>query len=161
MEPCPCGSGQTYEQCCMPIIKGDQPAQSAEALMRARYSAHVKSEIDFIVNSTHTSERGKVDRNRLVAWTKRSEWLGLEILSAEGGQEDKTGTVEFMARYREKGRRINHHELASFIQENGHWYFKDGQPPHTDPVVRSGPKIGRNDPCPCGSGKKYKKCCGA
>jgi preprotein translocase subunit SecA len=28
-------------------------------------------------------------------------------------------------------------------------------------VVRSGDKIGRNDPCPCGSGKKYKKCCGA
>ena len=28
-------------------------------------------------------------------------------------------------------------------------------------VVRSGEKVGRNDPCPCGSGKKYKKCCGA
>jgi preprotein translocase subunit SecA len=26
--------------------------------------------------------------------------------------------------------------------------------------VRSGPKVGRNDPCPCGSGKKYKQCCG-
>lgn len=31
----------------------------------------------------------------------------------------------------------------------------------TETVVRTGPKIGRNDPCPCGSGKKYKKCCGA
>ena len=29
------------------------------------------------------------------------------------------------------------------------------------PVVREGPKVGRNDPCPCGSGKKHKKCCGA
>ncbi|HPV02580.1 MAG TPA: SEC-C metal-binding domain-containing protein, partial [Clostridiales bacterium] len=29
------------------------------------------------------------------------------------------------------------------------------------PVVRSGARVGRNDPCPCGSGKKYKKCCGA
>ena len=29
------------------------------------------------------------------------------------------------------------------------------------PVVRDAPKVGRNDPCPCGSGKKYKKCCGA
>jgi uncharacterized protein YecA (UPF0149 family) len=28
-------------------------------------------------------------------------------------------------------------------------------------IVRDEPKIGRNDPCPCGSGKKYKKCCGA
>ncbi len=29
------------------------------------------------------------------------------------------------------------------------------------PIVREAPKVGRNDPCPCGSGKKYKKCCGA
>ena len=31
--------------------------------------------------------------------------------------------------------------------------------PEVEQVVRQGPKIGRNDPCPCGSGKKYKKCC--
>ena len=30
-----------------------------------------------------------------------------------------------------------------------------------EPIVRDTPKIGRNDPCPCGSGKKYKRCCGA
>jgi uncharacterized protein YecA (UPF0149 family) len=29
------------------------------------------------------------------------------------------------------------------------------------PIVRKGDKVGRNDPCPCGSGRKYKKCCGA
>ena len=33
--------------------------------------------------------------------------------------------------------------------------------PKVETVVHEGPKIGRNDPCPCGSGKKYKKCCGA
>jgi len=33
--------------------------------------------------------------------------------------------------------------------------------PIATPVVRDTPKVGRNDPCPCGSGKKYKKCCGA
>ena len=35
-------------------------------------------------------------------------------------------------------------------------------PPGTpqQPVVKKGPKVGRNDPCPCGSGRKYKKCCG-
>lgn len=31
----------------------------------------------------------------------------------------------------------------------------------TAPVKRAQPKVGRNEPCPCGSGKKYKKCCGA
>lgn len=33
-------------------------------------------------------------------------------------------------------------------------------PVSTEPEHHSGPKVGRNDPCPCGSGKKYKKCCG-
>lgn len=35
-----------------------------------------------------------------------------------------------------------------------------GQMPKVETVVHEGPRIGRNDPCPCGSGKKYKKCCG-
>lgn len=34
------------------------------------------------------------------------------------------------------------------------------QPPKPEPVHRQGEKVGRNDPCSCGSGKKYKKCCG-
>jgi len=34
------------------------------------------------------------------------------------------------------------------------------QVPSVAPVRRGGSKVGRNDPCPCGSGKKYKKCCG-
>jgi hypothetical protein len=37
------------------------------------------------------------------------------------------------------------------------WAKQDTEPPET--FTRPGPKIGRNDPCPCGSGKKYKKCC--
>ena len=161
METCPCGSGQSYADCCQPLIKGDQQARSAEALMRSRYSAHVKSEIDYIQNTTHSSQRAQVDRKRLETWTRRSEWLGLEIVSAEGGPEDTEGTVEFIARYREKEKRVNHHEIATFVQEDGTWYFKDGNPPQTETFVRQGPKVGRNDPCPCGSGKKYKKCCAA
>jgi SEC-C motif-containing protein len=143
------------------VIKGDQPAETAEALMRARYSAHVKSEIDFIENSTHSSQRSQVDRTRLAAWIRRSQWLGLEVISAEGGAEDTEGTVEFVARYREKDKRVNHHEIATFVKEDGNWYFQDGKPPNYGQYVRQGPKIGRNDPCPCGSGKKYKKCCAA
>ena len=39
-------------------------------------------------------------------------------------------------------------------------YFVDGEQIAGPPIVRDGPKVGRNDPCPCGSGKKFKKCCG-
>ena len=34
------------------------------------------------------------------------------------------------------------------------------EPEKNQPETRSAPKIGRNDPCPCGSGKKFKQCCG-
>jgi SEC-C motif-containing protein len=159
MEPCPCGSGRTYDECCEPVIKGDKPAETAEALMRARYSAHVKAEIDFIQNSTHSSQRSQVDRKRLASWIRRSQWLGLEIISAEGGPDDTAGAVEFVARYREKEKRVNHHEIATFTREDGQWYFQDGKAPQNEQYVRPGPKVGRNDPCPCGSQKKYKKCC--
>jgi SEC-C motif-containing protein len=46
-----------------------------------------------------------------------------------------------------------------FKQINGDWKYVAGNVIPTT-VTRVGDKIGRNDPCPCGSGKKYKKCCG-
>ena len=39
-------------------------------------------------------------------------------------------------------------------------FYEADRTPVQMPYVRTNPKIGRNDPCPCGSGKKYKKCCG-
>lgn len=48
-------------------------------------------------------------------------------------------------------------------KENGmdpDWIWDDKFMAEQQPFVRQNPKIGRNDPCPCGSGKKYKKCCG-
>jgi SEC-C motif-containing protein len=161
MTECPCGSGQPYADCCAPLINGEAQAQSAEALMRARYSAHVNSEIDYIHDTTLASRRDNFNRARLLNWTQHAQWLGLEILdTTDGMPEDTTGTVEFIARYREKGKRVNHHEIAEFTKEDGRWFFKDGNPPKAEQFIRQGPKVGRNDPCPCGSGKKYKKCCG-
>ncbi len=159
-EFCPCGSELTYEACCHPFISGQKSAPTAEALMRARYTAHVKTEVDFIYETTHPKKRDTVDRKQVTAWSKRSEWLGLEIVATEaGGAEEEKGVVEFTARYREKAKTIEHREIAEFVREEGNWFFFDGQPPKPVQSIRQGPKIGRNDPCPCGSGKKYKKCC--
>ena len=162
MEPCPCQSGKAYAECCEPLILGVEKALTAEALMRSRYTAHVKTQIDYIYQTTHPSKRHTVDRDKVKAWSKKSQWQGLEILkTTAGGSEDQSGTVEFVARYREKDRPVRHHEIAQFVKNQDCWYFMDGQAPKPVPTVRQGPKIGRNDPCPCGSGKKYKKCCGA
>jgi len=162
MATCPCGSEKTYDTCCEPLILGNQAPETAEALMRARYSAYVMEQVQFVLDTTHPSQRDQYTENGIRRWSRNSEWIGLTILGTEAGTpEDENGTVEFVAEYFEKGRRQRHHEIAQFRREEGIWYFYDGQAPTPKTVVRTEPKVGRNDPCPCGSGRKYKKCCGA
>lgn len=161
MELCPCGSALAYAECCRPIIEGERPAETAEALMRARYAAYVNVETDFIFESTHPKHREGYDAEGTREWAEKSEWLGLEIVATkDGGKDDATGEVEFIARWKEEGQDRVHHERALFKKEKQGWLFTDGKPVTRQPVVRTAPKIGRNDPCSCGSGMKYKKCCG-
>jgi SEC-C motif domain protein len=159
MELCPCGTGLAYSECCEQIIKGQRPAGTAEALMRSRYSAYVKVETDYIFKSTHPKHREGYDHIGTKEWAEKAEWHGLEIVSTNGGgSADTTGEVEFIARYVEKGKLKVHHELGEFKKENDTWFFTDGKAVAQRPVISN--KIGRNDPCSCGSGQKYKKCCG-
>lgn len=161
MEMCPCGSGNSYEDCCRPIMEGTVVAETAEALLRSRFAAHVKSDVNYILETTHSSKREENDEKSISRWTKNTEWKKLEIIETkDGGPDDEKGTVEFKADYREKGEKRMHHEIASFVKTDGKWYFHDAEFPTPVQVVRQGPKVGRNEPCPCGSGKKYKKCCG-
>ncbi len=161
MELCPCGSEKAYAACCKPLINGDRVADTAEALMRARYSAHAKKAFDYIFETTHPANRQDADRKGTAAWSRKLDWQRLVVRNIEnGGPDDAVGKVEFVARYRKDSQAFDHHEIAEFVREDGRWYFKDGQAPQPVQSVRQGPKIGRNDPCPCASGKKYKKCCG-
>ena len=159
METCPCGSGVDYAACCQPIIRGKQPAKTAEQLMRARYSAHAKVEIDFLYDSTHPDHREGYDHKGTRKWAEKSAWHGLEILGTTGGgAKDKTGEVEFIARFRDKEGVRRHHEIGHFEKKRGRWLFTEGEMVKPKPLSVS--KVGRNDPCPCGSARKYKKCCG-
>jgi SEC-C motif-containing protein len=161
MDICPCGSQRAYDECCGPVIKGDRPAATAEQVMRARYSAYVKREIDYLLSSLHPRHRSDFDEKSTRKWAENSEWHRLDIVEVSGGgAEDSEGTVEFIASFTESGIKKDHHELATFSKNEGNWYFVSGEAVAPKPVVRSTPKVGRNDPCPCGSGKKFKKCCG-
>lgn len=160
MSTCPCNSNLEYSACCEPFIKGGAKPPTAEKLMRSRYTAYTLAEIDYIEKTTDPASRPHFDRNGSLQWAKNSEWLGLEILKTEAGTENDTkGLVEFVARYRYEGVERAHHERSEFRKRDGQWYFVDGK--LVQEPVRVGEKIGRNDPCPCGSGKKYKKCCGS
>ncbi len=160
MDPCPCGNEREYGACCQPLIEGRQQAETAEALMRARYSAYVKTAVDFIIDTTHASQRSNYTVEGIRKWSRNSEWQGLTILHTEGGgPQEEEGVVEFVARYIEKGKPNRHHEIAQFRRQEGQWTFVDGQAPKPQTVKRQEPKVGRNAPCPCGSGKKFKNCC--
>lgn len=160
-EVCPCQSGQEYEKCCGPFLGRKQLPETAEALMRSRYTAFTKGDIDYLVESHDPAVSHEVDREGLETWSKNATWRGLEILATDkGGQADSKGQVEFLARYVLGNEEQNHHEISDFVRKDGRWYFHDGKL-ISGTIKRAAPKVGRNDPCPCGSGKKFKKCCGA
>ena len=160
-DTCPCCSGKPFADCCEKILSGSVKAPTAEALMRARYSAYVKGDLPFIFSSSCPKIQREFDHEATRKWSEAAEWCGLEILATEGGGEgDDHGTVEFIARYTINTTECKHHETASFVRIGGDWFFEESQIHGPEPKRRDAPKVGRNDPCPCGSGKKYKKCCG-
>jgi SEC-C motif-containing protein len=144
--------------------------------MRSRYTAFAEGNVEHLKQTLHPDSRADFDAEATRKWSKQSEWLGLEIVDARGGEDEPgdangddssdEGIVEFVASYRAGGKRVDHREIATFARHPGEgkagsrWYFVDGQAPKPRTVVREAPKAGRNDPCPCGSGQKYKKCCG-
>lgn len=161
IELCPCGSGKAKADCCGPILDGARPAETAEQLMRARYAAYATDNIDFLYNSSGPQVQAEFDAESSRRWSEGSEWLGMEVLATEAGTAaDDEGVVEFVARYRVNKTDFEHHERSLFKRVEGQWKFIDGELVKPKPIVNEQPRPGRNDPCPCGSGKKYKKCCG-
>jgi SEC-C motif-containing protein len=128
--------------------------------MRSRYAAFVKGEIAYLRTSHDPETREEFDEDSARQWATQADWKSFEVKRTEdGGEKDTTGVVEFVANYEVEGNAVRHHEISDFRRVEGEWFFRDGREiPVT--VRRDTPKVGRNDPCPCGSGKKFKKCCG-
>jgi SEC-C motif-containing protein len=160
--PCPCGSEKSFNQCCGPLLAGRREAKTAEELMRSRYTAFVKADLPYIEKTRHPRSSNEFDEESVRAWAEGSKWMGLEIKKADGGgADDDNGTVDFVATYEDDGEVQKHEEHAVFLRLDGRWTFVDGDYVKPETFHRDAPKVGRNDPCPCGSGKKHKKCCGA
>ncbi|GLS89782.1 hypothetical protein GCM10007916_08490 [Psychromonas marina] len=119
--------------------------------MRSRYSAFILQLGEYLFNSYHPDFRGDVTIEQLSE--KSLDWRNLDIIGSES--LDKTGFVEFKAWYMLEGQLNYHHERSNFVKDKDQWLYCDGT---FYPEQKSG-KIQRNDPCPCGSGKKFKKCC--
>jgi SEC-C motif domain protein len=160
MTLCICGTGKDFDACCGPLIEG-AAATTAEALLRSRYTAFAMGKTDYLVDTLTPELRDSFDLVEAESTAAGAQWQGLEVRSVvAGGPDDETGEIEFVASFRLRDEARVHHELSQFRREDGRWLCAGGQ---TNP--KGGPrevvKVGRNEPCPCGSGKKFKKCCGA
>lgn len=124
---CYCNSKSEYNQCCERFINGAQVAETAEQLMRSRYSAYAVADVNYLLKSHHKTTRPIKDRNSILNWTKSVNWMGLEIIAKEKGTiSDSEGMVEFKALYEENGRLECIHEKSFFVKEQGTWFYKSG-----------------------------------
>lgn len=150
-ENCPCTSGKAFAECCAPFLRGEQFPPTPETLMRSRYSAFYMGEVDYLLQ-THLPEMQSPDEeSQIRATIANTQWVQLEVREARSAGD--TGVVEFIAYYRDGRGPGQLHERSNFIRKNDRWLYVDGT--H---LPASKPQ--RNDPCWCGSGKKFKKCCG-
>lgn len=148
--PCYCQSTVSYPQCCGAIHTGASVAPTAQALMRSRYSAFCTRDWAYLVQTGP-----QADDTEIKAWAADKQWLGLRIVRCEHGKPtDNTGKVEFVAFFKDSSQPglQQHHEFSSFVRIDDRWRFIQGD---FLPDV----KLNRNEACPCGSGKKYKRCC--
>lgn len=159
MEKCLCGSSKTADNCCQNIVTGQKKALTAQELMRSRYYAYATQNIDYIMKTHHPDTVESVSRDVLYDWSRYSKWIALEIISTENGLEsDELGIFEFKAIYEVNGLIHTHHEKSKFIKKDGTWFYHSALP--FDLTIKNIVKVSRNSECICGSGKKYKKCCG-
>jgi len=153
-QTCPCGSDADYEDCCGPCHQSPLKAPTAEALMRARYSAYAMGNRDFVLQTWHPDTRpAQLDLEA------NNVWKGLVIHKIiNGGPNDTEGMVEFTAMLVSSGTPAQIRERSQFLRGPMGWQYVDGELAREVPVKKE--KIPRNAPCPCGSGKKFKRCCG-
>lgn len=156
---CPCCSGQAYKDCCEIIIR-HQSATTAEQLMRSRYSAFATADALYLYTTTHILQRQQFeDFKEITTFCQSQTWHKLVIRKTIGGHPtDVEGIVEFEAYHKDvNGKEQIIHERSNFVKENNQWFYVDGI--HQNNHSNTTDKISRNAICPCGSGKKYKRCC--
>ncbi|WP_068547624.1 YchJ family protein [Thalassotalea crassostreae] len=162
---CPCGSIKNFDACCQPIINGDKEADTAEQLMRSRYSAYQQKNAVYI-QLTYAKEK-QIDNSisDIQQWMDETTWCKLEIISTDKNVNSSNNKnsdikasydfVEFCANYFANDELWQLHENSRFIKENGLWRYLDGDIKQHKRLQ----KVTRNSPCPCGSARKYKRCC--
>ena len=170
---CPCqinpasnaiGVPLLYQDCCQPYHDGllnneadGIKAETAKRLMRTRYSAFVLVKPNYIVKTTIPAQQNLLDIKAIENWAKETDWAGLEIVTHTPKLGKRHAQVEFKAYFKTPEGLQAHHELSAFVKvidkanNDARWYF-------LDPTVSM--SVTQKQPCICGSGEKFKRCCG-
>jgi SEC-C motif domain protein len=145
---CHCGSEHSFQNCCEKFISGSQFPDSPEQLMRSRYSAYLLKDESYLLKSWHKSTRPEL----LDLKEDSTQWKALKIISSI------ENNVYFVAFFTQdslnKDKTYALTEESHFIKDENNWFYLDGSDVKTVQLTK-------NMLCPCQSGKKYKRCCGA
>jgi SEC-C motif-containing protein len=151
---CFCGNQAPFGQCCQPIISSKTEAQNAEQLMRSRFTAYVIEDYSYILQTYASHQRSSLTVSQLADSAQDTQWLNLQVLAHQ--PYTNTAQVEFKAFYQVDGIYYVMHELSNFVYEDDNWCYTTGV------IQKDSGEFSpeRNSQCMCGSGKKFKKCCG-
>ena len=147
--PCLCGNKVSLAECCAPIIANLAMANTPEQLMRSRYTAYVLGESAYLLRSWDIAYRPQE-----IIFDKHIKWLHLRVLDTHQytGDENR-GYVTFTATSICDDTLVEMKEKSKFVKKNGVWFYQDGE------LTTQKKVIALNAKCPCGSTKKYKRCC--
>lgn len=121
---CYCGNNTSYQNCCEIYHKNGGKTETAQQLMRSRYSAFVLTNGNYLMDTHHLKTRPIKEKNAIVAWAKSVQWIKLEVLeTSKGKQNDTEGTVTFNAYFYENGKVDVIHEKSAFVKENNYWKY--------------------------------------
>ena len=144
---CYCGNELSFEEHCKKYIEGVEVPKTPLELMKSRYSAFASGNYKYIYDTYYEKTRNFTLEDLKTEGSEK--WMGLDIIDFD----NEEGIVTFIAKYQSESETYIHKERSKFIFENDRWYYYGILP---FPKIE---KVKPNEPCPCGSGKKYKKCC--
>lgn len=119
--------------------------------MRSRYCAYVLKNIDYVIQTTVPGQQAQLDKTLLQDWANDTSWTGLQIVRHQPAVSKIHSKVEFNAFFKVNDEKQTHNENSLFVKIDGRWYFVDSTVELPN----------QKHPCLCGSGKKFKHCCGA
>lgn len=128
---CPCGAGALYAECCQPIHLGTTAAAAPVDCMRARYSALVMSQVEYLWSTLHSQHEDRVREKAaylqaLQQATRTHRYRKLQVLDTAGPDDSGVAQVLFHAQVSWGKLDRSFVELSTFVQEDGTWRYITG-----------------------------------